>query len=265
MAAHRLGSATLFIAALGDDALGENARKLAETEGLRCAWQTCPESATGNAAIWLDDSGQNRIVVDLAANRNLSADHISANADAIGKSRLLLLQQEANPEASLAALRIAKTAGVRCIVNPAPWRNDAAELHALADILTPNESEFAGLLKQSGKPVDAQVIAGLGAEQLHALARMLPCDTIIITLGARGALLSEADGFRKFAPPSVKVVDTTGAGDCFNGALAAELARGAALPEACAFAVNAASCKVERAGAALAMPTRADIRSGFPD
>ena len=263
MAAHRLGCATLFIAAIGDDALGDSAKLLAEAQELACAWQICPASATGNAAIWLDDAGQNRILVDLAANLNLSPAHISAHADAIRSARIVLLQQEANLEAGLAALHIAKTADVRSIVNPAPASADASALHALADILTPNESEFAALMQAQGENMDGDAVAAMDADALHALARKLPCPDIVITLGGRGALLSTPFGLHEFTPPTVTVSDTTGAGDCFNGALAAELAHGASLPDACAFAVQAASCKVERAGAALAMPTRADIRIRF--
>lgn len=263
MAGHRLGGNALFIAAIGDDALGEHAITLAESEHLACAWQRCSGTATGNAAIWLDADGQNQILVDLAANLLLSSAHITKNAQSIRSARIVLLQQEANVTASLAAIHIAKAAGVRSIVNPAPASGDAAELHALADILSPNESEFAALLQALGEDVTAESIAQRDAGALHALARKLPCPDTVITLGARGAVLSTPYGFHEFAPPNVSVKDTTGAGDCFNGALAAELAHGSALTDACAFAVLAASCKVERAGAALAMPTRADIAARF--
>ena len=263
MAAHRLGGNALFIAAIGDDALGGTAMKLAESVGLRCAWQRCTDSATGNAAIWLDAEGQNQILVDLAANTLLSPAHISAHAEDIRGARILLLQQEAAVSASLAALHLAKKFRVRSIVNPAPASEHAAELHALADILSPNESEFAALLQTQGEHVTAEGIAQLDAGALHALARKLPCPDTVITLGARGAVLSTPYGFHEFTPPKVSVKDSTGAGDCFNGALAAELAHGSALPEACAFAVVAAACKVERSGAALAMPSRTDISARF--
>ncbi|MEY3359139.1 MAG: hypothetical protein RI923_399 [Pseudomonadota bacterium] len=263
MAAHRLGGNALFIAAIGDDALGGGAITLAESVGLRCAWQVCNGSATGNAAIWLDADGQNQILVDLAANTLLSPSHISRHAESIRSARIVLLQQESNAAASLAAMHIAKAAGVRSIVNPAPASGDAAELQALADILSPNESEFAALLQAQDEAITAESVALLDAGTLHALARKLPCPDTVITLGARGAVLSTPYGFHEFTSPKVSVKDSTGAGDCFNGALAAELAHGSALPDACAFAVVAASCKVERAGAALAMPSRADITARF--
>ena len=104
MAAHRLGCPTLFIAACGADALGDTAQATAAAQGLDCRWQICAESATGNAAIWLDAAGQNRILVDLAANHQLSPAHIDAQSQALDHARVVLVQQEANPHASLQAL-----------------------------------------------------------------------------------------------------------------------------------------------------------------
>lgn len=261
MAAHRLGCPTLLIAALGDDTLADAARALAAREELDCAWESIAGSATGNAAIWLDEAGENRILVDLAANLGLSPAHIDARADAIRAARLLSVQQEIGLEAALRALHIAKAADVRCLINPAPALPEASPLHALADVLSPNVSEFIALLQSLGERIDA--VTGMTHEDLHMLARRLPCPDTVITLGGHGALLSMPSGFHHFPAPQVVVRDSTGAGDCFNGALAAELAHGAALPDACAFAVKAASCKVERPGAALAMPTRVDICARF--
>lgn len=261
MAAHRLGCPTLLIAALGDDTLADAARSLAAREELDCAWESIAGSATGNAAIWLDEAGENRILVDLAANLGLSPAHIDARADAIRAARLLSVQQEIGLEAALRALHIAKAADVRCLINPAPALPEASPLHALADVLSPNVSEFIALLQSLGERIDA--VTGMTHEDLHMLARRLPCPDTVITLGGHGALLSMPSGFHHFPAPQVVVRDSTGAGDCFNGALAAELAHGAALPDACAFAVKAASCKVERPGAALAMPTRVDICARF--
>lgn len=263
IAAQRLGSQPLFIAALGNDALGENAQKLAEAENLRCAWQLFENTATGNAAIWVDASGQNRILVDLAANRQLSPEHIAAHADTFSSAKVVLVQYEANPAASLQALVLGRKYGALCLVNPAPASTDATDLLAMADIITPNESEFTSLLQQTGEAVSTESIANLSSGQLHLLARRLSCATVIITLGERGMLLSTDSGVEEITAPEVIVRDTTGAGDCFNGALAAELAAGRTLADACGFAVKAASCKVERAGAALTMPTRTDIAARF--
>lgn len=263
MAAHRLACPTLFIAAIGNDALGLNAQQLAATESLHCAWQICSNSATGNAAIWIDKNGQNQILVDLAANRLLSAEHIHTQINQLQQSKVLLVQQEANLQASIQAAQYAKKNGVINIVNPAPASEDASELHSLADILTPNESEFSALLQKNGVSISAEQIATLDDEVLHQHARSLNTATLIITLGARGILLSTDSGFHSISPPSVTVRDTTGAGDCFNGALAAELANGKTILDACQFAVLASAHKVERNGAALAMPTHAEVLARF--
>ncbi len=263
MAAHRLNCPTTFIAAIGDDALGQNARKLAASENLQCYWQICNDSATGNAAIWLDDSGQNQILVDLAANRLLSAEYIDLHSAQFSQARVALVQQEANTQASLRALEKAQENGAMCILNPAPALVNNAELLNLADIITPNESELSALLQSHVESISADEIALLSGQQLHALARKLPCETVIITLGARGILLSTFTEFHEISPPKVTVRDTTGAGDCFNGALASELANGANMLDACAFAVKASALKVETAGAALAMPSREQIQTRF--
>lgn len=263
MAAHRLGCPTLFVAALGNDALGANAQQLAATESLSCAWQICSNSSTGNAAIWLDKSGQNQILVDLAANRLLSIEHINTQKTHIQQSKVLLVQQEANVQASIQAAQHAKQAGVITIVNPAPATDEASELHNLADILTPNESEFSALLQKNGVSLSAEHIATLDDAALHLHARTLNIATLIITLGARGILLSTDSAFLSISPPSVTVRDTTGAGDCFNGALAVRLANGDSIIDACHFAVFASALKVEKNGAALAMPTHSEVLARF--
>jgi ribokinase len=263
MAAHRLNCPTTFIAAIGDDALGANAQQLAASEKMQCYWQICNDSATGNAAIWLDDSGQNQILVDLAANRLLTAEHIDLHRAQFARARVVLVQQEANTHASRRALELAKENGAVCILNPAPALADTADMPHLADIITPNESEFSALLQSHGESISADEIALLSGQQLHALARKLNCPQLVITLGARGIVLSTETGFDEINPPTVKVRDTTGAGDCFNGALAAELANGANMLDACAFAVKASALKVEISGAALAMPSREQIQTRF--
>jgi ribokinase len=263
MAAHQLGCDTTFIAAIGDDALGSNAPLLATSENLTCCWQICEGSATGNAAIWLNDAGQNQILVDLAANRLLSTAHINLHSAQFARARVVLVQQEANWDASCRALALGKKAGAFCIVNPAPAHVTNNALLQMADIITPNESEFSALLQSHGESISADEIALLSGEQLNALASKLNGATVIITLGARGIVLSTAAGFHEINPPKVTVRDTTGAGDCFNGALAAELVAGANMLDACGFAVKASALKVETTGAALAMPSREQIRTRF--
>lgn len=271
----RQGAATAFIGALGCDGLGDAAAALAQAEGLQAHWQRIPDEATGSAAILLDGRGQNLIVVGPGANAALSPEHISAQAEVITAARALLTQHEVNPAATLEAMRLARAAGVLTVHNPAPVLEPAlcAPLLRLTDVLTPNESEFAALLGQRGVRVDPERLAALSDDALHALCRQLGVPTVVLTLGAGGAFLSLAEAGQQGDSPAfvrqpaeaAKVVDTTGAGDAFNGGLTAALAAGAVISDALRQAGRVATLAVEAAGAASAMPTAAMLRARFPD
>lgn len=271
----RQSAITAFIGALGCDALGEAAAALAQAEGLQAHWQRVADEATGSAAILLDGRGQNVIVVGPGANAALSPGHISAQAEVITAARVLLSQHEVNPAATLEAMRLARSAGVLTLHNPAPVLEPAlgAPLLRLADVLTPNESEFAALLGQRGVRIDPERLVSLSDDALHALCRQLGVPTVVLTLGAGGAFLSRADvrepgdrpAFLRQPAEAAKVVDTTGAGDAFNGGLAAALAAGVDLVRAVRQAGRVATLAVEAAGAAIAMPTAASVQARFPD
>ena len=263
IAAARLGAQTHFIAALGSDALGDEAAALAEREGLRAHWQICADHATGTAAILLDGRGQNLIVVGPGANSALSPAHIDACASTLQTARVVLTQQEVNPAATRRALEIARAAGAICIHNPAPASAEAPP-DALIDVLTPNESEFALCLQQRlAHSISADAIVQASDAELQGLCRRLGIPTVLITLGAQGVFVSQPDGCARIAAESATVRDTTGAGDAFNGALAAALADGMELHAAVRQANRVAGLKVERAGAALAMPTLNDVHARF--
>ncbi len=263
IAAARLGAETHFIGALGNDALGEEAAALAEREGLHAQWQICAGHATGTAAILLDDSGQNLIVVGPGANAVLAAGHIDACAATLQRARVVLTQQEVNPGATRRALELARASGAISIHNPAP-ASAAAPPSELIDIVTPNESEFALWLQlRLGRTIAAEAVVRESDEELQGLCRALAIPTVLITLGAQGVFVSRADGGQRVAAEAVTVRDTTGAGDAFNGALAAAMASGMDLPDAVRQANRVAALKVERAGAALAMPTRAEVQARF--
>jgi ribokinase len=174
------------------------------------------------------------------------------------------------------ALRIARAAGGATILNPAPANADTtADLLALADVLTPNETEFAALLsRHANTRIDPAGVATMDDAGLHALCRrLLPDGTVVLTLGAAGAFVSHADHRRhgdahasyRVAGEPADAVDTTGAGDAFNGALAAALAQRPAQPFAAhvAFANRYAALSTETAGAALSMPRAAQLSARF--
>lgn len=274
VAAARQGADTVFIGALGDDSLAQVARTLASAEGLDARWQTITGTPTGSCAILVDAQAQNQIVLYLAANECLQAGHVQAQADAFATAAVLLVQLETGLEPVQAALQAAPAQCLR-LLNPAPVhaRLDATLL-AAADLVTPNETEFAELLARlAGVELAADAIAGRSDAELHALCRRLGQASVIITLGARGCFVSHAQRERhrdsedcyRLPAEAVQVRDTTGAGDAFNGALAAELALSPQQPlrTILRHAGRAAALSTERPGAATAMPTRQQVLQRF--
>lgn len=275
VAAARQGARTLFIAARGNDVFGEQARDMAAAEGIDARWQVVAGEATGNAAIWLDGAGQNRILVAPGANALLSPAQVLAQREAMAGARVMLTQHEVHPVASLRALQLGAELGLLRIHNPAPQHSGSGYRALLdaCDILTPNETEFAAMLAALGEPLPAEQLAGLADDDLHVLCRMLPAPTVVLTLGAAGCFVSHADpalrgdetACYRVPGETVAVVDSTGAGDCFNGALAASLAASFDAPFASHVlqASRSAACAVEAHGAASAMPNREQVARRF--
>lgn len=275
VAAARAGAGTAFVCALGDDLGGHHARSLADSEAIAMLAQHTGVP-TGSAGIFVDAQGRNSIVVGAGANAALSPDFIDTQAGTIATASVTLVQLETPAETAIAALRHCREAGGLAMLNPAPANAQTpAELLALADVLTPNETECAALFRRIGERFDGDDIASLESRRLHALCRdLLPGGTVVVTLGAAGCFVSHPDNatrgddtawYRLPAEPAT-VVDTTGAGDAFNGALAAALALrpGAAFATHLREATRYAALSTERAGAALSMPTREELDLRFP-
>jgi ribokinase len=274
----RSGARTAFVCALGEDVGGQLARALATADAIDLRDQDCRDAPTGTAGIFVDSQGRNSIVVGPGANARLSAEFIEAQHAAIVSAAVTLAQLESPLDTVAAALRLAREAGRIAMLNPAP-ANVALprELLALADILTPNETECAGLFaRHLGERIDGEAIASLDSPRLHALCRdLLPGGTVVVTLGAAGCFVSHPDHasrgddsvwYRLAAEPA-NPIDTTGAGDAFNGALAAALALrpGASFAMHLREANRYAALSTERAGAALSMPDRDALAARFPD
>ncbi|GIX34764.1 MAG: ribokinase [Lysobacteraceae bacterium] len=275
VAARRQGARTLLVAAVGRDAFGDRARELAEAEGIDARWQIVAGEATGNAAVWLDAAGGNRILVAPGANALLAPAHVTGQAEAMRAARVLLTQQEVHPVASHRAQQLAAELGLLRIHDPAPAQDgeDARRLCRGCDILTPNESEFLALLEARGLATPDGPLAGLADPALHRLCRLLEVPTVILTLGEAGVFVSHAEPSRHhdaepyYRLPAEKVdaVDTTGAGDGFNGALAAAIAAEPERPLAghVHHAIRCAALAVSGHGAAAAMPTREQVEQRF--
>ncbi|HET8898318.1 MAG TPA: ribokinase [Rhodanobacteraceae bacterium] len=274
VACHRQGAATLFFGALGKDALGEGAQRTAADFGVPCRWQLCDDAPTASTCILVDAAGRNEIVVYLAANERLDSTRL-ATAPEWSAARVLLVQMENNLDAIHAALKLAGENGLTRILNPAPVHADASTaLLADCELLTPNETEFALLLaKLHGEHIAADRIAETDDASLHALCRKLGVPTVVITLGGAGCFVSHADGalrgdaeaHYRLPAERVEVIDTTGAGDAFNGALAAALLRFAGRPfrAMLVHAGRAAALSTERLGAATASVDFASVIARF--
>jgi ribokinase len=213
--------------------------------------------ATGVALILVDARGENSIAVTGGANAALSPEDVAGSFERIqpGSGDVVLVGHEIPTPTATTALRLAKASGATTILNPAPATGVTPEALALADVLTPNEGEAAELVGR-GDEVEA-----LAADLLGAMAGG---GWVLMTLGARGARLIGQDGTQSIPAPNVAVVDTVGAGDTLNGALAAGLAAGLPVADAARRAVTAASLAATRAGAREGMPTSRELEAALP-
>lgn len=258
VAAARLGADVTFVARVGRDQFGDSAVDGFEKEGIRTEFVTRDEDArSGVALICVDRHGENAIVVAPGANSRLTPEHVRGAVEAIRQADVLLLQLEIPVDSVLAAAEMAKQAGATVILNPAPARDIPDSLLEMVDVITPNETEaamLAGLASTGGMPP-----GDIG----RRLAAKSACD-VVLTLGAKGAEVISKDEAYLLDAVKVEPVDTTGAGDSFNGALAVALAEGKGLSEAVKFAIKAAAITVTRVGAQPSLPTRAEVEAmGF--
>lgn len=219
--AARAGARTLLCGRIGVDAVGAAYRDGLAERGVDCSGvRTVPDTPSGHALIAVDRHGENTIIVIPGANAAMTETEVDRHADAIAGADVLLVQWEIPMPSVLRAARIARRAGVRTILNPSPWTMPPEELLAIADPLVVNEHEAAELAQGSAA-------------------------SVCVTLGGRGARWGDIE----VPAPSGRVVDTTGAGDAFTGALAATLAAGADRAEALrqAAAAGTAACAWEGA------------------
>ena len=265
VAAGRAGVATCFVCALGDDLGAQLARMLCTGDGIDLR-DAVVEAPTGTAGIYVDAQGRNSIVIGAGANAALQPAFVAETLAGLQRGDVLVTQLESPLDAVACALDAGRAAGATTLLNPAP-ANVAVDRAMLdrADILTPNESEFAALLvRHVGDRIEADAVSSIDQQRLHALCRDLAHGTVVVTLGSSGCFVSHAEAnlrgdttaCYRVPAEAARVVDTTGAGDAFNGALAASLASRPerAFAEHVRFAGRYASRSTELYGAALAMP-----------
>ncbi|MFZ5710023.1 MAG: ribokinase [Pseudomonadota bacterium] len=250
------GTEVLFLSRLGRDDFAGMARATWARAGVIPVITEDPESYTGAAYIFVEEAtGNNAIIIAPGAAARISPADMDAEAALIGGASVAITQLEQPMDAALRFLQIARAGGARTILNPAPAAPLTDDMLALCDFLTPNETETealtgrpVGTLAEAEKAADALMDRGVGAA--------------IITLGERGALYR--DRSRSVHVPAYKagkVVETTGAGDAFNGGFAVALAEGKDPVEAVRFGCATASISVTRPGTASSMPTRTEIEA----
>ena len=267
VACARQGVPSAFVGALGRDTFAGFAQQFAEAENMPCRWQIRDDQPTSTSSITVSASAENQIAMIFGANEHLDADFVRAQDDLFAGAKTLLLQLENNLDALAVALEVAGRHGLTRILNPAPVHGDLDHsMLRMADIITPNETEFSLLLERFAQQyVDPATLAQRSDEELHALARKLEVPSVVITLGARGCFVShdiadlrgDSAACYRLPPETVNAIDTTGAGDAFSGTLTAGLVRFAGRPfrEAVIHANRAAAMSTEIVGTAPAMPT----------
>ena len=253
VAAARLGGNVTFVARTGNDMFGDGSIANYREAGIDTRYIFRDENyPSGVALISVDDNAENSIVVSPGANNELSIRDVEAAKKELEAANYLLMQLEMPMETAEYAARTAVESGVKVILNPAPATQLSEELLKNVYLITPNETE-AELL--TGIAINNEEDAKLAADKLISMG----VENVIITLGSLGALIRDASGFATQEARKVEAVDTTAAGDVFNGALCVALTEGMDIRDAVRFATVAASISVTRMGAQSSVPTRNEV------
>jgi ribokinase len=269
VATARLGRTTLFVGSVGGDSFGADARAALAGERIDVsALSVVEETPTGVAIIIVGEGGENMIAVAPGANATVDPLTIGQALERLGPldGDVVLVSHEIPTMAVRAALTLAAEAGATTILNPAPAVGLSYDTVSQASIVTPNRSELGTLLGDQGAVAEPVEAARQLFEKLEPTGRL---EAVVVTLGAAGALVTSRRGFGvgdwPVPAPQVKAIDTTGAGDAFNGALAAALAEGRSLEEAATRAVAAGALATTLVGAREGMPTAAALERFLAD
>jgi len=255
VAAARCGGHVTFITKTGNDIFGREAIQLFKNEGINTSYVFSSEHhPSGVALITVDKKGENTIVVASGANANLTEKDIRSAETAIEGSSIVLMQLEVPLETVRYVAEVAKLKNKIVVLNPAPACALPNDLLRNISIITPNETEAEVLTGINVRDMDGAMKA---AENLS----MKGVNTVIITLGSRGALVLHESTFTIIPAMEVNAVDTTAAGDVFNGVLVAALAEGKSILDSVSFACTAATISVTRLGAQASAPKRNEIEA----
>ncbi|MBF7095577.1 ribokinase [Alkalibacter mobilis] len=247
-AAAKLKADVTMIGAVGKDSMGEQLKRSLESDGVDVQRVLEKDDySTGVAAIIVEEKGNNAIAVAPGANYGLTPEDIENMEECFKKTNVMIVQLETPLETVRKALKMAKDFGAITILNPAPARELDEEILSLTDILTPNETELEIL---SGLPTDNLDDIQIAAEKLMEKG----VKEMIVTLGGQGCMHITKENISVMPAYKVKVVDTTAAGDSFNGAIGVALDEGKTMEEALKFAMKVGAMTVSKAGAQTSLP-----------
>lgn len=254
VAAARLGGMVAFVAKIGNDVFGQQAMQQFEKEGISTDYIfSDPEHPSGVALITVDAKGENTIVVAPGANGNLTVADIEKAGVEISKASAVLIQLEIPGETVEYAIQLSAGYGKKVILNPAPAQPFSDTVFKHIYLFTPNETEaetYSGV-----KVTDRK-----SAEKAARILRDKGAQNIVVTLGSKGAFVFTESIAEIFPAPEVTAIDTTAAGDVFNGALAVAISRGDSIVEAVKFSIKAASVSVTKLGAQASAPYKNEIQ-----
>lgn len=249
VSAARLGSSVAFVGKVGNDSHGPSVRSQLEAESIDTAWLTTSNGPTGTAIVLVDQEAENSIVLSGAANMDISADDVDAARSVIEEAAVVVCQYEIPLGAVQRAAELTK--GI-FILNPAPAAEVPPELFDRVDIIVVNETEFEAVFNRTLPRELSEFSSFVSANVRDDLC-------VIVTLGAGGAMYCQGTSSGHVRPPAVDVVDTTGAGDTFVGAIAEAVSRETSLDDCVRWAVSASALSVTSLGAQSGMPTRVEL------
>lgn len=247
IAARRLGGDVHFVGCVGKDGYGDAALELWNKERVLTKHVKRSDTHTGIAFVLVDRTGNNMIAVDPGANNDLGPEEVRGAEPLFRQSGVLLIQLEIPLDTVETAARLAKGCGNTVVLNPAPGRKASQLPLRYVDVVTPNEEEFLELAGVRDLEAGSETIMEMGPR------------AVVVTLGERGAFVATPDDRFTVPAPSVKAIDTTGAGDAFNGALAIALAEGKSLREAVTFANLAGALTTTKKEVIPALPIRQEL------
>jgi len=255
VAAARLGGDVTFVAKVGEDQFGDAAIDNYQKDGINTQYVTrSAGSASGVALILVDGKGENSIAVASGANADLSIKDIDDASDKIRSASIVLMQLESPMDTVLYAAKMASQARAAVILNPAPAATLPEEMYSYLYAVTPNETESEIL-------TGVKVVDEESARKASEVFISRGVKKVVITLGSKGAFVNDGEASYMVPARKVKAVDTTAAGDTYNGAMCVALAEGKTLKEALEFATKASAIAVTRMGAQPSVPTREEVDS----